>query len=166
MGRSFDERDFRAALGHFCTGVVVIAALDGDPVGFACQSFSSQSLSPPLVTFSVADTSESWPRIRRSGAFCASILGADQAGLARAFGTRGTDRFAGVAWTSAPVTGSPLLTGAIAWVDSLVENVFTSGDHHIVVGRVVALSDSNGVDPLLYFRGRFCRRDAGVEIDR
>ena len=48
-----DAGTFRRALGHFCTGVTVIAAVsdDGEPVGFACQSFAALSLDPPLVLF-------------------------------------------------------------------------------------------------------------------
>ncbi len=52
-GESTTAERFRRALGHFCTGVTVIAAVsdDGEPVGFACQSFAALSLDPPLVLF-------------------------------------------------------------------------------------------------------------------
>jgi flavin reductase (DIM6/NTAB) family NADH-FMN oxidoreductase RutF len=162
---AFDEDDFRTTLGHFCTGVAVIAAFDNGPVGFTCQSFSSLSLDPPMVTFAVSNTSGSWPRIRRSGAFCASILGVRQAGLARTFSTPQPDKFAGVDWTAAPVTGSPRLDGAIAWVDCVLTDVFGGGDHKIVVGRVVALNNVDGNDPLLYFRGQFGCRDSRPVLD-
>src|ERR1035437_8909743 len=43
---------FRQVLGHFCTGVTVITTVDdGEPAGFACQSFAALSLGPPLVLF-------------------------------------------------------------------------------------------------------------------
>src|SRR5882757_9055232 len=73
-----DPAVFRRTLGHFCTGVVVVTAVDnGDPVGMTCQSFSSLSLDPPLVMFSPAHTSTTWPRIRRVGFFAVNILAAD-----------------------------------------------------------------------------------------
>ncbi|MFG2877364.1 flavin reductase family protein [Streptomyces sp. NPDC048337] len=158
----FDQRQFRDVLGHFCTGLTVIAATDGTgrPAGFACQSFASLSLDPPLVTFSVAATSSSWPRIERAGAFCATVLSAGQGALCRAFGTRGGDKFAGVDWSPAPATGSPRIGGALAWVDCEIESVLPGGDHRIVIGRVLDLDVSGEADhaePLLFYRGAFLR---------
>jgi 3-hydroxy-9,10-secoandrosta-1,3,5(10)-triene-9,17-dione monooxygenase reductase component len=150
---AFDGRRFRTVLGHFCTGVAVIATMDGTPVGFACQSFGALSLDPPLVSFSVMNSSRSWPRIVRAGAFCASILSAGQEAMGRTFGTRGADKFAGVAWSPAPVSGSPRLEGALAWVDCTVDAVLPGGDHRIVIGRVRALGSGDGGTPLLCYRG-------------
>src|SRR5438270_13507717 len=114
-----DPQAVRSVLGRFCTGVTIITAVDGadGPAGFTCQSFASLSLDPPLVSFSVARTSRSWPRIRRSGAFCANILSADQEGLCRRFATSGVDKFSGVDWHPGPATGSPPLNGSLAWVE-------------------------------------------------
>ncbi|MFH8346029.1 flavin reductase [Streptomyces sp. NPDC018045] len=128
------------------------------PAGFACQSFASLSLDPPLVTFMVARTSTTWPRIARAGVFCVNILGADQEALCRAFAVSGADKFAGVAHTPAPVTGSPRLAGVPAWIDCAVQAVHTGGDHLIVVGRVTALgTDPRAAQagPLLFHRGAF-----------
>ncbi|MEV5594943.1 flavin reductase family protein [Streptomyces sp. NPDC052496] len=133
------------------------------PAGFACQSFASLSLDPPLVTFMVARTSTTWPRIARAGVFCVNILGAHQEGLCRAFAVSGADKFAGVFYTPAPVTGSPRLAGAPAWVDCTVQAVHTGGDHLIVVGRVAALGtdpDAARSGPLLFHRGAFARFSA------
>jgi flavin reductase (DIM6/NTAB) family NADH-FMN oxidoreductase RutF len=154
--------EFRRVLGHFATGVTVVTApaAEGEPgpAGFACQSFSSLSLEPPLVCFLVGRTSSTWPRIARAGVFCVNVLGAEQGELCRAFAVSGADKFAGVAHDPAPVSGSPRLAGAAAWVDCTIQAVHTGGDHLIVVGRVAALgTDGNGTDPLLFHRGRFAR---------
>ena len=59
-------RDFRDVLGRFCTGVTVVTSIsEGAPVGMTCQSFSSVSLSPPLVLFCPATTSRAWPLMQR-----------------------------------------------------------------------------------------------------
>jgi len=169
--------EFRRVLGHFATGVTVITApaaggddappADGEnaPAGFACQSFSSLSLDPPLVAFMVGRTSTTWPRIARAGVFCVNILGTHQGELCRGFAVRGGDKFAGVAYDAAPVSGSPRLTGALAWIDCTIHTVHTGGDHLIVVGRVQALGTSTDTDtgpdadadaaPLLFHKGRF-----------
>ncbi|MFE0701959.1 flavin reductase family protein [Streptomyces sp. NPDC058872] len=151
--------EFRRVLGHFASGVTVVTALDADgPAGFACQSFASLSLDPPLVAFMVARTSTTWPRIAAAGTFCVNVLGADQDGLCRSFAVSGADKFAGVDWAPAPATGSPRLNGAPAWIDCAITTVHTGGDHLIVVGRVAALgAEEDGGGPLLFHRGRFGR---------
>ncbi|MEV7233670.1 flavin reductase family protein [Streptomyces sp. NPDC051020] len=156
-----DASEFRRVLGHFASGVTVVTAHDPDdtdgPAGFACQSFASLSLDPPLVTFMVARTSTTWPRIARAGAFCVNILGADQGALCRSFAVSGADKFAGVPYEAAPATGSPLLDSVPAWIDCRIQAVHTGGDHLIVVGRVEALGAADGSDPLLFHRGAFGR---------
>ncbi|MEU5532882.1 flavin reductase family protein [Streptomyces sp. NPDC020362] len=156
-----DQAEFRRVLGNFATGVTVVTAppTEGSPspAGFACQSFSSLSLDPPLVCFMVGRTSTTWPRIARVGAFCVNVLAADQGDLCRAFAVSGADKFAGVAYDAAPVSGAPRLTGAVAWIDCTVHTVHTGGDHLIVVGRVNALGADGPDEPLLFHRGRFGR---------
>lgn len=155
--------EFRRVLGSFATGVVVVTApadAGHAPAGFACQSFSSLSLDPPLVAFMVGRTSTTWPRIARAGAFCVNVLNAGQGELCRAFAVSGADKFAGVAFDAAPVSGSPRLAGALAWIDCTIHAVHTGGDHLIVVGRVDALgTDGTDAPPLLFHRGRFLRTD-------
>ncbi|MFJ8075450.1 flavin reductase family protein [Streptomyces sp. NPDC096176] len=152
--------EFRRVLGHFATGVTVVTALDAEgPAGFACQSFSSLSLEPPLVVFMVGRTSTTWPRIARAGTFCVNVLAADQGGLCRGFAVSGADKFAGVAYGPAPVTGAPRLEGAAAWIDCTIQTVHTGGDHLIVVGRVESLDADEDGAPLLFHRGRFGRLD-------
>ncbi|MGW2584917.1 flavin reductase family protein [Streptomyces virginiae] len=153
--------EFRAVLGNFASGVTVITAPPGEdeegPAGFACQSFASLSLDPPLVTFMVARTSTTWPRIARARVFCVNILGAEQGELCRSFAVSGADKFAGVDHTPAPVTGSPQLDAVPAWIDCRIQAVHTGGDHLIVVGRVVAMGAAGEGEPLLFHKGRFGR---------
>lgn len=151
-----DPGEFRRVLGHFASGVTIVTALDADgPAGFACQSFASLSLDPPLVAFMVARTSTTWPRIAAAGTFCVNVLGAGQGALCRSFAVSGADKFAGVEWGPAPVTGSPRLAGAPAWIDCAITAVHTGGDHLIVVGRVESLGAEQASEPLLFHQGRF-----------
>jgi flavin reductase (DIM6/NTAB) family NADH-FMN oxidoreductase RutF len=155
-----DQSEFRRVLGNFATGVTVVTAPaadgEGGPAGFACQSFSALSLDPPLVAFMVGRTSTTWPRIARAGVFCVNVLGAHQGELCRGFAVSGADKFAGVGYDAAPVSRSPRLTGALAWIDCAIHAVHTGGDHLVVVGRVTALGAADGDrPPLLFHRGRF-----------
>lgn len=155
---SIDAARFRQVLGHFCSGVTIVTASEaGEPVGFTAQSFSSVSLDPPLVLVCPAKSSSSWPRMRVTGAFCINILAEDQEALCRSFATRGADKFAGVGWSPSSATGSPVLDGALAWIDCRLETEHDAGDHTIVVGRVVDLDVADGGRPLLFYRGGYGR---------
>ena len=154
---SFDQAHYRAVLGHFATGVTVIAAMDGDhPAGLSVNSFTSVSLDPPLVAFCVAKRSSTWPRIRETGQFTVSILAEDQEELSRVFATSGADKFRGVAWWAGP-SGGPVLAGAVAWIDCTVESEHEAGDHVIVVGWVRDLDVAADSKPLIFYRGGYGR---------
>lgn len=154
----FDAARFRQVLGHFCTGVTVISAVEGSvPVGFTAQSFTSVSLDPPLIAVCPARTSTSWPRIRSVGVFCASVLAENQEAVARLFATRGADKFRGLGWTPSTVTGSPMLQDSLAWVDCRIEAEHDGGDHLVVLARVVGLSIETEGRPLLFYRGGYGR---------
>lgn len=149
-----DPERFRDVLGHFATGVTVVTAVeDGLPVGFTCQSFAALSLDPPLVALAPAKASTSWPKIAEAGAFCVNILSEGQVELCRAFAVSGGDKFAGVAWRAGPA-GTPVLDGALAWVEAAVSIVHDAGDHELVVGRVLDLDIGDGT-PLLFYRSGF-----------
>ncbi len=155
--QAWDGDHFRSVLGHFATGITVITAIapDGPPVGFTCQSFSSLSLDPPLVMFSPAGTSSSWPKIRAAGHFCANVLAADQKDVCATFARSGADKFASVGWRPSPKTGAPILDDVLAWVDAEIESETEAGDHVIVVGRVVDLAIERDTHPLLFYRGGY-----------
>jgi 3-hydroxy-9,10-secoandrosta-1,3,5(10)-triene-9,17-dione monooxygenase reductase component len=152
---NIEEGEFRAVLGHFASGVVVVTALhDKRPAGLTCQSFFSLSLNPPLVAFAPGASSTSWPRVAQSGQVCVNVLASDQEALARTFAASGTDKFAGVGWSSSAANGAPRLHGSLAWIDGSITESHAAGDHYLVVVKVEALETGLG-HPLLFYRGGF-----------
>lgn len=152
---SFDPLDLRRAFGNFPTGVTVVtAAPDGEPTGMTVGSFFSVSLDPPLVGLCADKGSSSWPRIAPANCFAVNFLADDQAEVSNHFASRIHDKFTDVAWRSAS-TGSPLLDDVIGWVDCVTEQTVDSGDHWIVIGRVVDLAIEREADPLVFFRGGY-----------
>ena len=144
---------FRRVLGHFLTGVVVVSTMDGEqPAGLAIGSFFSISLAPPLVGFCAANSSETWPIIKRAGRFCINVLAADQEAVCRQFARSGAEKFDGVGWSTSE-GGCPRLDDVIAWIDCDIETIHAGGDHEICVGRVRALGDGGLSSPLPFFRG-------------
>ncbi|MEC3957292.1 flavin reductase family protein [Nocardia sp. CDC153] len=157
LSPAIDATAFKTVLGRFASGVTVITALDeGEPVGFACQSFASLSIDPPLVSFFPARTSSTWPRIRAAGRFCVNILADHQDAICRQLGRPGPGKFAGIEWT-ASANGSPLLAGAMASIDCELHDEVDGGDHTIVIGRVTGLTEHSEARPLLFYRAAFNR---------
>ncbi|MFC9355752.1 flavin reductase family protein [Rhodococcus sp. NPDC057014] len=145
----------REVLGQFVSGIVVITSVGPDgPVGFTCQSFASLSLDPPLISFSPARSSSTWPRIREIGTFCVNVLAEDHEHHSAGFARSGVDKFAGVDWDQAP-SGAPVLPGVSAWIDCELWAEYDGGDHTIVTGRVNALGADPENLPLLFYRGGY-----------
>jgi 3-hydroxy-9,10-secoandrosta-1,3,5(10)-triene-9,17-dione monooxygenase reductase component len=156
-GADVQDEWFRRVLGHYPSGVVIVTAMcDDGPAGMSVVSFTSVSLTPPLVAILPARTSTSWPRIAAADSFCINILTARQEALCRIFASSGADKFTGVSWRSAP-SGAPILAGTLAWIDCALDQSIEAGDHYIVLGRVRAL-DIDGervADPLIFFQGGY-----------
>ena len=158
MGTPSDPNRFRQVLGQYPTGVCAITAIEphGAPTGFVVGSFTSVSLSPPLVAFLPDKSSTSWPKIERAQQFCVNILGADHEELCRRFAAKNTDRFDGVSWRPAS-SGAPIIAGVVAWIDCDLHSVTEAGDHYVVLGRVRELDVEKPGLPLLFFQGGYGR---------
>jgi 3-hydroxy-9,10-secoandrosta-1,3,5(10)-triene-9,17-dione monooxygenase reductase component len=153
-GGSIDSAEFRTVLGHFASGVTVVAGSGADgPVGLTCQAFFGASLEPALVLISPQLSSTSWPKVAETGAFCVNVLSEEQETLCRAFAVSGGDKFKGVGWSAAP-TGSPIIGGSLAWIDCRIDDVREAGDHLLVLGAVVDMGYERG-RPLIFYRGGF-----------
>lgn len=151
-----DAETMRAAMSHFGSGVTVVTGIAGDePVGFACQSFASVSLRPPLVLFCADHRGRAWPKIRSSGRFTVNVLAADQVDLCMAFGSRTGTKFEDVAWSPGP-SGCPVLPDVLVAVHARVEHLHVEGDHDVVIGRVESIEvGRSDAEPLLFYRSSF-----------
>lgn len=162
---AIDGQAYRRVLGHYPTGVCAITACadDGTLSAMIAGTFMAVSLDPPLVGFLPARTSASWALIRAAGRFCANVLGADQHVERHQLSQSRADKCAGLRYRLSP-NGSPILGDAIAWIDCVIEQVVDAGDHHLVLGRVLAMdvARTDG-DPMIFLRGAFgAFAEAGV----
>jgi len=157
MSTTFTPDDQRAIFGLQPTGTVAITGMDGDgqPTGFIVGTFQSLSLEPPLVTFCIANTSSTWPILRKQGRFTANILSTGQLDACKALGRKGADKFNGLNWQESHI-GTPRLDGAVAWVDCHVLSEVIAGDHFVIVGSVAAIEKGSGGNALI-----FCGRQFG-----
>jgi 3-hydroxy-9,10-secoandrosta-1,3,5(10)-triene-9,17-dione monooxygenase reductase component len=152
-----DQRDFRTALGSFPTGVCLITALGpgGERVGLTVNSFSSVSLDPPMVLWSLARSANCAPVFRDAEYFAINVLAASDATLSSHFAKPGADKFAAYAARfSAGLGGVPLLQGAVANFECHSRYRKYGGDHIILIGVVERYRHSE-LAPLLFHRGRY-----------
>jgi flavin reductase (DIM6/NTAB) family NADH-FMN oxidoreductase RutF len=158
-----DPQRFRGALGLFATGVTVVTACHPEVglIGITANSFSSVSLDPPLVLFSVANTARSLQAFLEAPGFCVNVLRKDQRALCLNFARTGGDKWAGVEHTAGRF-GAPILPNTMAAFDCVHYAQHEGGDHRIIVGRVVDMEHNVEGEPLLFFGGRY--RALGEEI--
>jgi len=132
--------------------------------GMTANAFSSVSLDPPLILVCVMALSEGGKLIEENGVFAVNILAAEQEPLSRFFASkdrpRGRDAFGDIAHRSA-VSGSPVLDGAVGYLDCAVHASHEAGDHVIFIGEVLALEFSHEVEPLLFHAGGYRFLSAG-----
>lgn len=152
-----DPAEYRRVLGHFPTGVTVVTAQGPDrPVGVAIGSFASISLDPPLVGFFLGKESNSWPPMQASGHFCVNVLGSDQRELCGIMASKSDDKFSGIFTSEGHFSGAPILPDVHAVIECRISDVVDTGDHILVIGRVLALSTPNGEsDPMVFYKGQY-----------
>lgn len=147
--------EMRQAMGAFASGVTVVTGADGEePVGFACQSFASVSLEPPLILFCADHRGRAWPQIRTTGHFCVNVLAEEQVDVCGRFGSARGAKYEGLAWDPSH-WGPPALRDVLLRVHCEVYDVHVAGDHDVVIGRVLHVETGDSDRPMIFYRGRF-----------
>ena len=140
---------------HAAAVAVITASHRGAPVGLLATSLTSVSAEPPLASFNVSRASSSWPALAEARHVGIHVLDSEQEDLAALFARHGADRFsAPTSWRSG-AHGVPLLDGVAAWAVSEIEYRFDTGNHVIVVGRLLHSGIREEAYPLLHHDGAF-----------
>jgi flavin reductase (DIM6/NTAB) family NADH-FMN oxidoreductase RutF len=155
--QDLDPDKLRTAFGIFPTGVVAVGAeVDGLLVGLAASSFTSVSLDPPLVSFSIARASRTWPDLRRSRHLGVTVLADHQSAVCRQLAGDPERRFDGV-----PVRvsddGAVTLVEGLARFDCTIYEEVEAGDHVVVLLELHAVDQSDTSGPLVFHRSAFGR---------
>jgi 3-hydroxy-9,10-secoandrosta-1,3,5(10)-triene-9,17-dione monooxygenase reductase component len=153
-----DRDRYREIIGSFPTGVAIVTAEGRDgPAGLTTNAISSLSLDPVLLLVCFDNDSRTLPVVRDAGRFAVNILRATGAELARVFASKRVAREKFDAVTHTVAHGVPVLDDALAWLACDLEALYPGGDHTIGVGRVTHMDGDPDAEPLVFFRGRFCR---------
>jgi 3-hydroxy-9,10-secoandrosta-1,3,5(10)-triene-9,17-dione monooxygenase reductase component len=153
----FDPVALRRAYGAFATGIAVIGthAEDGTPVGMTVNSFATVSLSPPLVSFCPAKSSQAFPVYCAMTHFSVNVLTEEQQAIADRFArsTQGS-KWQGLTYHLGE-QGVPVIDDALASFECAVEHRMEAGDHAIVLGRVLHIHGPLDKEPLIFHRSRY-----------
>ncbi len=143
---------FRRVCANFPTGVCVATTSDaaGIPHGLTVNSFTSLSLTPPLVMVAIDRASAVLELFEASGAYAVNMLREDQRDLSVRFAELPEGRFEGVAWHPGFQSGAPVLDGALGVIECRIVQAVDTGDHRVLVGEVLEVSCSAG-RPLVFF---------------
>lgn len=154
-----ENRKLREAFGRFASGITVVTLNDhdGNPTGITVNSFSSLSLDPPLLLFSVGKSQVSRRWLQISNRFNVNILSTAQEDVAWQFARPVENKFEGVHWRTCG-NGQPVIEQALATFECRKWQTYDGGDHDIVVGEVTGFDTSEG-DALLFFRGQMARME-------
>ncbi|MCV7299476.1 flavin reductase family protein [Mycobacterium barrassiae] len=155
--QSLDDAELRRVFGCFPSGVIAVGAVvDGEPVGMAASSFTSVSVTPPLVSICVQNSSATWPRLRDRDRLGVSVLAENHGGACLSLSRKVGDRFAGVRWTQLP-SGGLFIHGATAWLECRRHAEIPAGDHTIVLLEICAVVADPDTPPLVFHGSRFRR---------
>ncbi|MFC4278830.1 flavin reductase [Achromobacter aloeverae] len=152
---AFDHREFRRTLGAFTTGVTVVTTVDaaGKPYGVTANSFSSVSLDPPLILWSQALTSSSYPAFRDCERFVVNILADHQVHVSNQFAKSGDDKFQGIPIQTG-LGGVPVIDDSAAHLECRKVAAYPGGDHVVYIGQVERIHRS-AHRPLAFGEGRY-----------
>jgi flavin reductase (DIM6/NTAB) family NADH-FMN oxidoreductase RutF len=159
---SINQAEFRRAMGSFATGVTVITVdYEGEVHGMTANAFASVSLDPLLILVCVDHRARTHARLHAKKRFGVNVLAEDQRAIseyyARATATthQEAEREAGARFDRTK-HGTPVLHGALAYLECRLHNVQDAGDHTIFIAEVEDVVVREG-EPLLYFRRQYRR---------
>ena|SRR5437899_5526198 len=152
---TIEQHHFRRVCSKYATGITIVTVLDsrGAPHGLTVNSFTSVSLSPPLVLFCIDRQTPSRNYFHPHTRFAVNVLHEGQKNLSTHFARTGEDRFEGVAWRPGE-TGAPVLPEVLATLECGVIQMVEAGDHLVVIGEALHATWREG-QPLIYFNSSY-----------
>ena len=164
---SLNASDFRKAMGCFATGVTIITVdLDGEVHGMTANAFASVSLDPMLVLVCVDHSTRTHTHLHTKKRFGINVLGEDHRVISEYYARpeRTHERAEAEAGARFDRTshGTPILHGALAYLECRLQSVELAGDHAIFIAEVEDVVVRDG-DPLLFFRGKYRKVGDGID---
>ncbi|UCE25774.1 MAG: flavin reductase [Candidatus Zixiibacteriota bacterium] len=146
-------KDAQKVLKKLEYGVYVVTMGKGaEGNAFAASWVTQVSSDPPLIAVAVHNKHQSSRLIKDNKAFVVNMIGEGQEAVVKAYygpAESGYEKLVGTSVKDSPATGTPLIPGAIGYLDCLVVNSVTTGNHTLFVGKVKAASLDDRVTKLM-----------------
>lgn len=157
-----EEITLRKTFGSFPTGVTIITGMTDErqPTGVTISSFNTVSMHPPMILWSLVNSSKNLPYFQVGKPHLIHILAEDQGGLALSFAKSGVDKFAGIAH-EVTASGLPRIPGCVSYLECVSEACHVSGDHTIIVGRILK-AETSDQKPLVYAASSFTKLHSSI----
>ena len=123
--------------------------------GMTINSFTSVSLDPSLVLFSIDNNSANLSFFKKNRYFSLNILSYDQLELAKAFATPKNSTKWGVEPYFLGKFGNPIFQNSLGFFECKKHRVIKAGDHHIIIGRVLDFEKFTDQNALVYTKGKY-----------
>ncbi len=151
-----DEKKLRECFGLFTTGITIASTnFENKSYGMTINSFASVSLEPPLLLFSIANSSSNLEAFLKASNFIINVLSAQQLVLAQEFSRPQNDK----KWQNEKVhftkLGNMIFENSLGFFECQTHDIIKAGDHHIIIGKIIDLAKLSQARPLLYFGGEF-----------
>ena len=149
-----DSKEYRNALSRFATGVVIVTTTyEGRKFGITVNSFSSVSLSPPMVLWSPDKSSERHEAFVNTAHYAVHILSAEQKPICDAF-AKSPFAFDQFDHTNNK-DGIPILNNCLAVFECQTSAMVDAGDHTVILGQVDNVQIHKTGDSLIFAHGAF-----------
>jgi flavin reductase (DIM6/NTAB) family NADH-FMN oxidoreductase RutF len=158
---SLSPAEYRKAMGCFATGVTIITVdLEGEVHGMTANAFTSVSLDPPLLLVCVDHAALTHAHLHARKRFGINILAEHQRRISEYYARvvhthERAEEEAGARFDRTP-HGTPILHGALAYLECRLQSAQVAGDHTIFIAEVEEVVVREG-EPLLFFRGKYTK---------
>tara|TARA_Y100000817_G_scaffold181754_1_gene142067 strand:- start:49 stop:513 length:465 start_codon:yes stop_codon:yes gene_type:complete len=146
--------NFKKTLSKFATGITVICVKKDEKIyGKTINSFSSLSLNPPLILFSIGNNSSNFKTYVGSKFLSINILSNKQKKLSDHFSKNNPssnkiDFFKGKNNTS-------LINKCLANLECKLIDKIKKGDHTIIICKVLNVKHNDNLKPLYYYNSKY-----------
>jgi flavin reductase (DIM6/NTAB) family NADH-FMN oxidoreductase RutF len=153
---AIDGRELRNAMGRFATGVCLITTVteEGEALALTANSFSSVSLDPPLVLWSLQNGSDVYQSYAHPRYFAINVLAREQQAHSNQYARKGEHRLTPEHFRPGG-HGSPIIHDALVSFECELDATHEGGDHLIIVGRVLDMQVRADGEPLLFYGGAY-----------
>jgi flavin reductase (DIM6/NTAB) family NADH-FMN oxidoreductase RutF len=149
-----NKENFKKTLSAFATGITVVATKYNSILyGKTINSFSSLSLSPPLVLFSIDNKSSKLNIFKKSETITINILSKTQQLISNNFAKKNPD-WRNIEYVSLK-NGNPIIKNCVSNLDCKIIDKIKKGDHIIFICQVSQIINDDKLQPLIYYNSKY-----------